>query len=156
MYTRNSDPQYYATHHTNCGSFALSIKEWDSPDAVFINEYGEVEEWIDELYKMGLNDFDISDEFSWRLVDIILDDFHDLMYRSYCDPSELKPGEELIAFRTVCEDNGLWDFHFKVFRDGHWQEKMGDEEIQNCSINDWSNGFFSYISTTHYFIKKAS
>ena len=33
-YTRNSDPTYYKTHEneTNCGSFALRLQEWYSPE----------------------------------------------------------------------------------------------------------------------------
>ena len=156
MYTRNSDPNFFQTHYTNCGSFALNIQEWYSPDEVFIDEYGDVEDWINDCYMMGMSEDEISDEFSWKLVDIILEDFNDLMYRSNFDPADLEPGEELIAFRATCEETGMWDFHFKVFRNGHWQEKVGSNPVQDCSGYDWSNGAMEYVSTTHYFVKKVA
>jgi hypothetical protein len=154
-YTRNSDPNYYNKHHTNCGSFALSIKEWYSPDYNFVDEYGDVEEWMDEVVReYDCDDYNLSNLFAYKLLNIITEDFPDLRFVNSYSVEQLKPDEELIAFRTSCMAGETWDFHFKVYRDGRWQEKMGKSPVCDCEENNWTNGWFEYISDTFYFVRK--
>ena len=46
------------------------------------------------------------------------------------------------------------DFHFKVLRNGLWQEKCGSDPVRFCEEDDWHNGLVEYISYTSYFAKK--
>ncbi len=147
-YTKNYNPHYYDENQrwSNCGSFAFQIEEWYSPSEDF-----DVEEWIEEGYKCGCDDYDLADSFVEQLVPIILNDFDDV--RFIVNEDELKSDEELIAFRTWVEE-GNWDFHFKVLRDGLWQEKCGSDPVRFCSEDDWHNGLMDYNSYTVYFARK--
>ena len=62
--------------------------------------------------------------------------------------------EELIAFRAFVNEDCNWDFHFKVLRNGLWQEKCGSDPVRFCEEDDWHNGLVEYISYTSYFAKK--
>lgn len=147
-YTKNNDPNYYEKHQgsSNCGSFAFQIEEWYSPDEGF-----DVEEWIDCGYNGGWDDYELADSFVEQLIPVILDDFDNV--RFIFSKAELESNEELIAFRTWVEE-GNWDFHFKVLRDGLWQEKCGSDPVRFCSEDDWHNGIMDYNSYTVYFARK--
>ena len=75
------------------------------------------------------------------------------------EKDDLLADEELIAFRTYCiydEEEGwepcpVWDFHFRVFRDGRWQEKQGSWPVNDCcDMDDWGR----YDSEIFYFAHK--
>lgn len=145
FYTKNSDPNYYIDHsrETNCASFALNIKEWWDPD---FDPDWFIEEGDDEYMIDCVIDF---------YIDNLLNDFDDLRVVQSSD--NVYEDEELIAFRVYIdleEDNGTsyvedYDFHFRVYRDGRWQEKCGGLEVQDCP-KDWGK----YDSKTIYFVHK--
>ena len=154
-YTRNHNPKYFEEHqyYANCGSFALNIEEWYSPDEYFESDMGmTVEEWIENCIYNGYDEYDASDEFTNILVCYIMNDFHEV--RIVERASELQSNEELIAFRTFVDFEGNWDFHFKVLRNGMWLEKCGGDPVRFCEKDDWHNGILDYISNTVYFARK--
>ena len=156
-YTRNSNLNYYIEHceQANCGSFALRINEWYDLDTPFENHVGmSIESWIKQgACEDNLSDNEMSDLYAAILVGRILDDFEEEV-RLLNSSSEVKSDEELVAFRAYIhyyddEDWKDWDYHFKVYRDGEWQEKNGDCEVHSCEEDDWGD----YISDTYYFAK---
>ncbi len=151
-YTRNSNPNFYKENQTmsNCGSFAFNIEEWYSPDTDFIDDYGDIEEWISTNLQYS-DEWEVSDLFAHMLAEYILRDFSDVRYLICAD--EIEPNEELIAFRTFVNEDEMWDFHFKVFRNGEWQEKCGSGPVKFCEEDEWQTGVNSYISETLYFAK---
>ena len=156
-YTRNYNPNYYEEnqHYANCGSFVFQIEEWYSPDEYFENNFGQcIGEWIEQGLEDGCDEWDLSDGLAEIFIDYILMDFDDVRYM--WSPAELQDDEELIAFRTYVCDDCNWDFHFKVFRDGHWQEKCGGDPVRFCDEWDWHNGLVDYISSTFYFARKVA
>lgn len=152
-YTRNSDPTYYKTHEneTNCGSFALRLQEWYSPEDLFIDEVGDIENWLYNIIYEGYTQEDASEIYSDWLVEQIMRDFDGEIER--CDGRPpCTSDKELIAFSTFCmwdEDDEwyTWDFHFKVYRDGEWQQKCGHWPVESCELEEWDR----YISTPVYF-----
>lgn len=154
-YTQNHDPNYYEKHQdsSNCGSFAFQIEEWYSPDEYFEDIQGQsIEEWIERGLEVGYDEWELSDLLADLLSDYVLMDFEDVHY--LWSPAEVQDNEELIAFRAFVSDDCNWDFHFKVFRDGIWQEKCGSDPVRFCSEDDWHNGIMDYNSYTVYFAKK--
>ena len=159
-YTRNSNLNYYIEHceQANCGSFALRINEWYDLDTPFENYTGmPIESWINKgVFENDSTDLEMSELYAAILVGRILDDFEEDI-RLIDSSSEVKSNEELIAFRAYIhydESVGYtdWDYHFKVYRDGHWQEKNGDCEVHDCDEDDWGD----YVSDTYYFAKNLS
>lgn len=154
-YTHNSDPELYINHRveTNCGSFALNLCEWYEPD---IDTY-DCGDYIYEMLLMWANEgatpYDIANDYIEQVYECIADEF-DIEYAEYAfgEPVALE-GKELIALRGYCdfdEDDPWdidWDFHFRVYRDGMWQEKNGCQAVHKCDINDWGK----YNSDTIYF-----
>ena len=151
-YTRNSDPNFYETHLTNCGSFALSIEEWYSPDETLSEKFDGLDDYFIDVEDMcGGDVMDMSEVFATDLAEVILDDFTDLEYLPYIEVEEV---EGLIAFRAFFDGSDWWDFHFKVFRDGRWQEKNGRDPVHDCELEDWTYGPLDYVSRTFYFLPK--
>lgn len=154
-YTRNHNPNYYEENQgcSNCGSFAFQIEEWYSPDEYFEENEGIcIEEWIQEGFDNGYDEYDLSDWLAEILTSYILSDFNDI--HNIWGPGQVDNNEELIAFRTFVNIEGNWDFHFKVYRDGLWQEKCGSDPVRFCDEWDWNNGLLDYISHTVYFARK--
>lgn len=154
-YTQNHDPNYYEKHQgsSNCGSFAFQIEEWYSPDEYFEDIQGQsIEEWIERGLEVGYDEWELSDLLADLLSDYVLMDFEDVRY--LWSPAEVQDNEELIAFRAFVSDDCNWDFHFKVLRDGLWQEKCGSDPVRFCSEDDWHNGLMDYNSYTVYFARK--
>lgn len=158
-YTRNSDLKFYERnrHDTNCGSFALRVNEWYEADGSFEELEGiRLEEWIRRgIFEYDLTDYEVSNQLAAIFTKQIFRDFDDI--RIVKDFSEVENNEELIAFRTFSWWDGYydtvdWDFHFMVFRNGEWQEKMGYGPVQ--SSEDTDEGWGDYISDTIYFAKK--
>ena len=137
-YTRNTDPTYYQKHSgaANCGSFAFRLNEWYEPT----EDYDEINDWLTE---MGWNydDNELADMYADILIDKILEDFAGEI--EPCDGRAPSTKDtELIAFATFCyydtdEDYCDWDFHFKVFRDGIWQQKCGCFKPEFCELEEW-------------------
>ena len=142
-YTYNSDPSYYKKHMyaTNCGSFAFNLKEWYNPDLNLENQLGEIDNWIYEMDRDGFSDYEITDIYLKLICEQVLIDFQETI--SICDGRPPTTNDqELIALSVYCFVNGDFgepdhDFHFKVFRNGHWQQKNGQEPIELCNIEDW-------------------
>ena len=154
-YTRNSNPNFYEEHQSvaNCGSFAFQIEEWYSPEIYFDEDQDMcVEDWIEQGFESGCDEYDLSDGFAEILANYVLKDFEDVRYLLW--PEELESNEELIAFRTFVDMDCNWDFHFKVYRNGFWQEKCGSDPVRFCEEDDWNNGLTEYISCTFYFARK--
>lgn len=154
-YTRNHDPNFYEEYQAiaNCGSFAFQVEEWYAPDDYFEDDNGIcIEAWIEEGLEEGCSEYDLADGLAEILANYILLDFEDVRYLMW--PSELQENEELIAFRTFVDDSCNWDFHFKVYRNGLWQEKCGSDPVRFCDEWDWNNGLLDYISCTFYFARK--
>ena len=160
-YKRNSDPHYYESHclASNCGSFALNLQGWYDPELYFEMGHGDIADWIEEVDYEGWTDIEKSDFYADVLIDGMLIEFADELRILNSEKDDLYVDEELIAFRTYCimeEEEGWepyprWDFHFRVFRDGRWQEKQGDNPVNNeCNIEDWGK----YISEIYYFADK--
>lgn len=152
-YTRNSDPTYYKTHadETNCGSFALRLQEWYSPEDLFIDEVGDIEDWLYNIVYEGYTEEDASEIYSDWLVEQIMQDFDGEIERCDGQPPDTSD-KELIAFSTFCmwDADDEWytcDFHFKVYRDGEWQQKCGHWPVESCELDEWDR----YISTPVYF-----
>ena len=153
QYTHNSDLNYYKNHpeETNCGSFALRLKEWYLPETDFEKEVGDIEKWILTMAKEGYNEVELSDIYLDAIVTQILKDFEGEI--EICDGrAPYTEEKELIALSTYCFWDydyswADWDFHFKVFRDGVWQEKHGDMKVEECDLEEWDR----YIGDIIYF-----
>ena len=154
-YTPNHNPKFYDENpkRANCGSFAFNIEEWYCPDVYFEHDIGiDIDSWIEQGFATGADEWELADDLASILSKYILSDFKDV--RLLYNPSYIQPGEELIAFRTFVDEDFNWDFHFKVLRNGLWQEKCGSDPVRFCEEDDWHNGLLDYISYTFYFAKK--
>ena len=155
-YTHNSDPQYYRAFpaDTNCGSFAFQLKEWYDPEDKIENKMGDIFDWIEEMAEAGYSEKEVSDLYLEAIRDQVLDDFGDTVEICSGRAPSVKD-KELIALATFCtwDEDIDWtdrDFHFKVFRNGKWQQKMGTGQINDCSLEDWGD----YISDVIFFYHK--
>ena len=155
-YTRNSDLTYYETNRNevNCGSYALRLNEWYSPEGYFEDTVGSyIEDWIIEMGECGHTNEEISNVFGDILVEGILSEFDGEL-----EPCDGRPPTtsdvELVSFNTFCiyEENEYpdYDFHFKVLRDGKWMEKHGPCPVCECDEFDWGR----YIGKATYFYHK--
>lgn len=161
-YTANNDPNFYKSHCsvTNCGSYALRLKEWYDNE---VDEcFGGIEQWCLELLEEGISDSDIPDMIAETYLDRICRDLGDsIKVLTRLDRATMLKvaahnfHEELIAFRTYVpieewdpEDYLEFDFHFRVYRDGRWMEKNGNHAVQECDISDWGK----YNSSTFFLI----
>ena len=155
-YTKNLNPAYFEEFPTkaNCGSFAFNIEEWYDPigDEYFSAE--DRDEWIREMYNNDYSLDELADMYVEELTEQVLKDFN-LEIRLITHFSEVQSNEEVIALRAWCyyseDDWSDWDFHFKVLRDGIWQEKCGCESVRFCLKDEWSYGTRTYNSETIYF-----
>ncbi len=159
-YTHNNDPTYYETNRfeTNCGSYALRLKEWY--DNEIDEDCGGINDWIEELLDAEIPPFEIPDIIAKAFIDELLSDFPDeeLILLSRITQAALKnTSTELVAFRVyVPIDEYLddewccFDFHFRVWRNGHWMEKNGSKEVSQCNIIDWGK----YNSSTFFLLHK--
>jgi hypothetical protein len=157
-YTKNSDPNYFEENEawSNCGSFAFNIEEWYDPECDFEIDVGYIGDWMMEMVDNGYSCDEVADIYTERLVESVLNDFFGEV-REVCFPSEIQENEELIALRGCCryetnEDNYPdYDFHFKVLRNGIWQEKCGQLPVKFCTEDDWTYMTRTYNSETIYF-----
>lgn len=146
----------------NCGGLALNNYSWYMPfegdDIEVIEE--EVANFIEE----GWNLADIYEFLSSQFTDYMLRDIDGL--RVIDSKDELEEDERLIYFRFFVEliskfdddwtvtideyDYVHTDFHYKFFENGHWYEKCGVGDIEQCdgSADDkvWINGVNTYDS----------
>lgn len=165
-YTPNRDPAYYSEANnqvlTNCGSLALNIEEWYSPDEEF--EMDDLDMAV-VLSDEGESDDEILNFLFERNVEKILEDFvvdfdiHRVDSKDY----PLKPNEELIAFRqcfnrTFYDENVVVDYHFRVKRNGKWIEKMGAgpvKPVEDYNEEPWmASEELIYSGPIAYFVKK--
>ena len=152
-YTRNSDLNYYETDRwaTNCGSYALRLNEWYDLDEPFEEKTGYyIDEWISEQSDNGLNDYEISTLYGDILVEIMLEELADEL--TICNGAPPSTSDvELIAFCTFCYCENAkypdYDYHFKVFRDSKWMEKVGTGPVHECTEDEW----WDYIGDVTYF-----
>lgn len=156
-YTRNSDMNYYDSDsmYTNCGSYALRLKEWYDPEDYFCIREGYPDEWAEEKSREGYTNEEISAMYGDILVEGMLEEFAGEL--ELCDGQPPSTNDkELIAFNTFCyvdEDEGYYadvDFHFKVFRNNQWMEKCGWSPVEECKKDDWGR----YIGKVFYFYHK--
>lgn len=157
-FTRNTDPRYWDEEQSwcNCGSFALNIREWYSPEWICAFDLYEDSYWdylSHLLEEREIDEYEASDKYALRLIEGILKDFPNEV-RFLVDESEINKDEELIEFRAVFINDEENDFHFKVFRDGYWMEKNGSGEVHLCSADNWDYGDLVYISNTYYLARK--
>lgn len=158
-YTKNSDPNYYEynSEYANCGSFAFNVEEWYDPEDEFENEVGYIDDWIMEMSDNGYSADEIADIYTEAITERVLKDFTNEI-REITYPSEANDNEEVVALRGWCYEDidnfAEWDFHFKVLRNGIWQEKCGREPVKFCLEDEWSYGFRTYNSNTIYFAHK--
>jgi hypothetical protein len=140
-YTRNSDLSYYNKNRcrANCGSYALRLREWYDPEDYFEKLEGNVYDWVEQMALNGYDDYEISNYYIDILTEGMLNEFGDEL--EICDGRAPNTSDkELIAFNGMCiydEEGSDVDFHFKVFRDGHWSEKPGSEPVKFCDLDDW-------------------
>ena len=150
-YTRNTDPTFYYKNsgEVNCGSFALRLNEWYEPE----EDYDTMYDWIIGM-SWDYDDYEMSNLYADAIIDRILEDFADEI--EICDGRAPSTDDlELIAFATYCiydesEEYCNWDFHFKVFRDGIWQQKCGCYKPEFCELDEWGD----YTSKITYFYHK--
>ena len=154
-YTRNSDPEYYNKYRrcSNCGSFALRLQEWYDPEEYLAQEVGDIYDWIEELAEEGYSNGEITEFYVNTLADGMLREFEGEL--TICDGSVPHTSdEELIALNGFClRDDDCYidvDFHFKVFRDGMWQEKCGQEPTKFCEEDEWGRYIGEPIYMYHY------
>ena len=152
----NTDPNFWNTdrRNCNCGSLAFNLDEWYHPGAL---THIDKEDIYDYLCEWGQSCWD-DDELANRLAELYLDrieaDFGDEITEPTLD--ELDEEEELIAFRAGAYnwgDDYDYDFHFKVYRNGEWIEKLGGGGIELTSPNNWDGPMY-YNSETFYFIHR--
>lgn len=157
-YTKNTNPNFYEENEcsSNCGSFAFNVEEWYDPEQDFILDVGYIDEWMIEMVESGYNCDEVADMYAESLAESVMRDFEGEV-REVFYPAEVEPNEELIAFRGYCryESGEDWvpdyDFHFKVLRDGIWQEKCGHYPVKFCTEDDWTYMTRTYNSETIYF-----
>jgi hypothetical protein len=157
-YTKNTNPHYYEENeaYSNCGSFAFNVEEWYDPESDFEIDVGYVGDWIVEMVDNGFSCDEVADIYAEKLAESVLNDFFGEV-REILFPWQVKDNEELIAFRGYCryetnEDSYPdYDFHFKVFRNGIWQEKCGRHPVKFCTEDDWTYMTRTYNSYTIYF-----
>lgn len=158
-YTKNTDPNYFDEYqgYSNCGSFAFNVEEWYDPEIDFEESVGYIDDWIVEMHNNGYSNDEIADIYTEAITERILNDFFGEIREVYY-PSDVNSNEELIALRGWChydEDDcsnyADYDFHFKVFRNGIWQEKCGRQPVKFCTEDEWSYGTRTYNSITIYF-----
>ena len=150
-YTRNTDPTFYYKNsgEVNCGSFALRLNEWYEPE----EDYDTIYDWIIGM-SWDYDDYEISNLYADTIINRILEDFAGEI--EICDGRAPSTDDlELIAFATYCiydesEEYCSWDFHFKVFRDGIWQQKCGCYKPEFCEFDEWGD----YTSKITYFYHK--
>ena len=157
-YTRNSDSEYYNKNcaHANCGSFAFNIEEWYDPEIDFKSMVGYIDEWVTNMHDEGYSDDEIADIYIEAIAERVLDDFSGELREIYY-LSDVNVDEELIALRGWCfysNEYSDYDFHFKVLRNGIWQEKCGTQPIKFCLEDDWTYTTRTYNSITIYFAHK--
>lgn len=135
----------------NCGGFALETFSWYEPD--FFNDEGCY--LCEDLAAENFSIEYIQEVLCKGCINSILEDFGEKI-RVVLRKDNLKTDEELIAFRVDCgfeTDYEIQDFHFRVFRDGRWQEKNGHGQIHDAADPDeeiW-NGI--YLGPTIYLAK---
>jgi len=157
----------------NCAGYALKTYSWYHPYKFFAWEY--IEDKLEEGFTR--------DEIVEDLLEVskaqMLEDFKNLRYIEAADYnrgaaveskllSQLADDEELIAFRIGLEIDDTfdyedkpivedYDFHYRVFRNGHWCEKLGDGDLESCKFTEgiW-DGFCVYDSPIYYFAMKAA
>lgn len=174
FYQKNKDPSFWDVQHysCNCGSFALNLTNWFYP-----YEEEDDSNRIEEVIFLVNNNTpkeEILDLFLDLDTNYLLDNFkNDLVLIKEEDIQNLPAATEIIAFRIAihypedCAPNSLssddvdMDFHFKVRRNGKWQEKIGGCEIRECKLQEdkmWSLRYNRnyYNSKIKYFIKKES
>ena len=160
-YTKNTNPNFYEENEcsSNCGSFAFNVEEWYDPERDFEIEVGYISDWMVEMVDNGYSCDEVADIYAEGLAESVLNDFFGEIREVYF-PSEVNENEELIALRGYCRyETGEdyipdYDFHFKVFRNGIWQEKCGSEPVKFCTADDWTYMTRTYNSETIYFAHK--
>lgn len=150
IYKRNNDLNYYYDNpnSANCGSYALRLEGWYDPEDYFYEKNGDIDDWAREMLE-NYDIYDVSNFYAEDLVEGMLKEF-DGELRLIVDYNEVKSNEELILFCTFYEEEGFYDFHFKVFRNGKWMEKNGTGEVHETNDNDWGE----YISDVWCFAHK--
>lgn len=155
-YIRNSDPNYFIHNETeaNCGSYAFNIQGWYDPERPIERLFGSVEEYLAELYAEGFDEDDAAVDYASLLIDGMLEEWGDELRCLNELSAPVDEDEELISFRTYVsywlDEDWLdidYDFHFKVFRNGEWSEKMGWHPVEKRALEEWGK----YNSKTFYF-----
>ena len=157
-YTKNTNPNFYAENesNSNCGSFAFNVEEWYNPEIDLEAEVLYIGTWMAELIDSGYSCDEVADIYVETLAESVLKDFEGEI-REILFPSQIHNDEELIAFRGYCRyeigEDYLpdYDFHFKVLRNGIWQEKCGSLPVKFCTEDDWTYTTRTYNSETLYF-----
>ena len=177
-FIKNSNPNFWDEEHLeyNCGGFAFNILEWYTPeDRLGIDDVNcSLTSMANELFEnhSDWSEKDVANYIKVLLIDAILDDFQGEV-RVVNSELDLEDDEELVAMRVAYnifedededyedeeseEDKSNCDFHFKVLRDGQWQEKIGLADVYNCGVDtekDWEFWQIYYNSDTVYFAHK--
>lgn len=160
VFEKNNDPNYFTENRwlTNCGSYALNIKERYCPDEAFaLEDY----EYAYELVEMeNFSEEEAIQIMLERNVEQIKEDFD---FLEPCNKDYvLKDGEELIAFRMCLgrtfDEELNTDYHFRVKREGKWMEKCGMGEVQevkNYNEDPWIiSEELIYWGPIAYFVRK--
>ena len=130
----------------NCGGLALGTYSWYLPydlDGDDDEEQLIVKDW----HEAGYSEKEICQMLTDQYVEYMLNDFGGRLQILH-DVHEAAPTDTIIMFRvgvSIMEVEG-WDedddeldmyydtdFHFRVRRNGHWIEKMGDRPISISS-----------------------
>lgn len=143
----------------NCGSYALDIKQWYYP----YPDRDERDAWIQEMYDEGRSLRAIKEAILEDDISNMLAQFRDYL-QPINSPNDVPYSRDVIAYRIslmVNEDEAynpelVYDFHFKVRRNGKWSEKQGYGPILSCDLDEnviWDAGWMlQYDSPIKYFV----
>ena len=148
---RIKDPLFWAKKRLgcNCGSYALNIDSWFIPYDE--DEYPALdrEDFIASLYASGNDVNSIMDILLEGDVEGILeqcpwieqtskeeinDDDIVVAYRLALTIEDWNPDEDADIFQADYIDT---DFHFRIRRNGVWEEKCGNTPITRCKEQVW-------------------
>ena len=158
----NTDPNFWNEPRSqcNCGSLAFNLDEWYHPGALtYIDSETELYDYLESCNENYIDDDELANELAELYLSRIIADFGDQITEPTTrkiSEEEVDEGEEIIAFRAGAYEWGDdfdYDFHFKVYRDGEWIEKLGGGAIELTTPYNWDGSMY-YNSETFYFIHR--
>lgn len=131
----NSDPYFFDDNEwVNCGSFALNLTDWYYPYA----RREDIDQDIADLFLEGYSYAEVRDFIFEQNVATMKEQFGDYLI-PIDSPQCVDTFTDVVAFRVSLREGWrgepVYDFHFKVRRDGDWLEKCGMDDVRECKLN---------------------